>query len=376
MQPALRKTPALASHAGKQLTDFQITDTSEVRSDYGRWNSLGLSHTQCIALADAAERGEDTGEVVAGWSTGSGGGARGLFLTDAAERADYIGQSLARLIPARALLHRQRIALHLRANSALYADVKRQRMAFAHLPLDYPIAETCKALASFDPTILIAPPHRLLALAERGCALPALKHLFYGSEPMSEAERALVAASMGLTPQPIYQATEGFLGSACREDRLHLNDYALEIELEPVAGTRGFRPIITDLHRRSQPVVRLRGDDFLELDERGPCPCGFAGRTILPVTGRVRDLWRLSDRTVTSRQVTDAVEGALGGAIAWQASASPQEITLKTAPSCPAERREAAVQSLQQLTALPAASADDLPDWEGPKRRKVVWTDG
>jgi len=376
LQASMRQTPALAEHAGSKLAAFPITEISEMRADYGRWNSLGLTHAQCTALADAAERGEDTGKIVAGWSTGSGGGARGLFLTDAAERADYIGQSLARLLPARALLRRQRIALHLRTDSALYADVRRRRIAFAHFPLGAAATATGEALTRFNPTILIAPPHRLLGLAEQRCTLPSLAHLFYGSEPMSDAERAFVAERMGLRPQPIYQATEGFLGGACRAGRLHLNDYALDIELEPVAGTGGFRPVITDLHRHSQPIVRVRSDDFLELDERGRCPCGFAGRTILPIMGRVRDLWHLPDRTLTPREVVETVEGALGEALRWQASASQQEIIFRTAPDCRTEILKAAAHRLHQLTALPVRSVYDLPEWKGTKRRKVVWHDG
>ncbi len=376
LQPALRASPALADYAGKPLAQFPITDTSNLRADYGRWNSLGLSHQQCTALADAAERGEDTDEVTAGWSTGTGGGARGLFLTDPAERADYIGQSLARLLPLRALLRRQRIALHLRASNALYTDVRGRRIGFAHFPLEAPTSETAAALAQYDPTILIAPPHRLIALAEQGARFPALTQLFYGSEPISEAERDFVAERLGLIPQPIWQATEGFLGAACRHGRLHLNDHALVIELEPVAGTAGFRPIVTDLHRRSQPVVRLRGDDFIELDSLGLCPCGYAGRTILPIAGRVGDLWRFATGTITHRQVIEAVESELGGALRWQALGEPRGAELRTAPDCSPDLVQRAAAALAHLIPVPVQTASNLPEWPGPKRRKVVWQDG
>lgn len=376
LQSALRATPGLAEHAGRPLAEFPITEPSAMRADYGRWNSIGLSHGECVALADAAERGEDSGAIAAGWSTGTSGGARGLFLTTARERADYIGQSLARLLPPGALLRRQRIGLHLRASNALYTDVRGRRIGFAHFPLDAPIAETAGALARYDPTILIAPPHRLIALAAQGARLPALTHLFYGSEPMSEAERHFAGERLGLIPQPIWQASEGFLGAACTEGRLHLNEHALAIALEPVAGTPGFRPIITDLHRRSQPVVRLRGDDFIELDPRGTCPCGFAGRTIRPIAGRVGDLWHFPGRTITPRDVTETVEAELGGRIRWQAVAGPRAAMLRTAADCPPELSARAAARLAGLVPAPVQSIGDLPEWPGPKRRKVIWDDG
>ncbi len=372
LQPALARTPALAAHAGKALADIPITDTADLRRDYGQWNSVGLSHADLSAMADNAEAATEWGQLAAGWSTGSGGGPRGLFVTNPAERADYIGQSLARLLPAGALLRRQRIALHLRAGNALYSDAARGRFVFAHFPLTRSPAQTAVALRDFAPTILIAPPHRLLAFAAADLHLPALRHLFYGSEPLSAAERAVAQDHLHLVPRAIYQATEGFLGAECREGRLHLNDHSLAIELEAVPGTDGFRPVITDLRRTSQPVVRLRGDDYLELD-KGECPCGYAGRAIQPIQGRVQDVWYLQGRCLTPPQVVDAVESALGGTWRWQAVADPEDVVLNVAGDCPAGLADLAVQALARRVERPVLLRHELPDWNGPKRRKVVW---
>lgn len=377
LQPALARTPALAAHAGGALERFPVTDIADLRRDYGAWNSLGLSDAQLRTLADSAEAGETSTAdgLSAGWSTGRSGAARGLFVTTPAERAEYIGQSLARLLPARALLNRQRIALNLRAGNALYSDVTRGRMAFRHVPLAAPLDETVAALEAFAPTILIAPPHRLLALAEARVRLPALRHLFCGSEPISAAERAVITDRLGLPPRAIYQATEGFLGAECAAGRLHLNDHVLEIELEPVPGTPGFRPIITDLMRTSQPVVRLRGDDYIEPDPR-PCPCGFAARVIRPVEGRVGDLWPGAAGTVTPPQIVAAVEGVLGAAHRWQAVGEPARAVLRVAPECPLPLAEAAARALADCAGRPVTVRADLLPWSGPKRRKVVWADG
>ncbi|QDH34017.1 cell division protein FtsA [Porphyrobacter sp. YT40] len=377
LQPALTRCPALAEHAGRPFDTFPITDIADLRRDYGAWNSLGLTDSTLRAMADAAEAGEDAGPdaLSAGWSTGSGGGARGLFLASPEERAEYIGQSLARLLPASALLRRQRIALHLRAGNALYSDAGRGRIAFRHVPLSAALDETVAALEAFAPTILIAPPFRLLALAEAGLHLPSLRHLFCGSEPISAAERDLIAARLGQAPRAIWQATEGFLGAECREGRLHLNDHVLAVELEPVPRTAGFRPIITDLMRRSQPIVRLRGDDYLELDPR-PCPCGFAGRVIRPIEGHVTDLWPGALGTVTPPQIVAAVEAVLGADWRWQALGVPERAVLRVASDCPAALAERAAFALEAASARPVAIRRDLPEWAGPKRRKVVWHHG
>jgi putative adenylate-forming enzyme len=345
---------------------------TEVRADYGRWNSLGLSDAELRTMADEAERGEAGSSVTAGWSTGTGGGTRGLFVATAAERADYLGQSLARLLPTRALLQRQRIALHLRAGSSLYSDVARGRIAFGHVPLHRAPNEALADLQEFDPTILIAPAHRLLAFAQAGAKFPALRHLFHGSEPMSPAERDLITAHFGLVPRGIWQATEGFLGAECEHGRLHLNEHSLAIALEPLANTSAFRPVITDLRRRSQPVVRLLGDDLIEPDPGPPCPCGYAGRTVLPVQGRVGDIWRFGDEAVLPRRVVETVETVLGAGPRWQAVAEMDRAVLRVAPDCDQANAAIAAAALGQLVPVPVDLAFDLPPWPGPKRHKVV----
>ncbi|MFM6828808.1 MAG: hypothetical protein ACKOVA_00490, partial [Novosphingobium sp.] len=80
LQPALARTPALAAHAGKPLSQFPITLIAALRGDYGAWNSLGLGDADLRKLADASESGEGGEDLTAGWSTGSSGGARGLFV--------------------------------------------------------------------------------------------------------------------------------------------------------------------------------------------------------------------------------------------------------------------------------------------------------
>ncbi|MEO0642568.1 MAG: hypothetical protein AAFY47_04015 [Pseudomonadota bacterium] len=378
LQPFIVRTPALAMHQGKPLPQFPIINASELRADYGAWNSCGKSDAELRCLADGAEAGVSLeGELSAGWSTGSGGGQRGLYLANVAERADYIGQSLARLLPARALLKRQRLALHLRASNALYSDVSTKRFAFTHIPLEDSQTETIRKLEDFAPTILIAPPHRLLALARSGLSLPSMNYLFCGSEPISECEREPIDNGLGLRPRSIYQATEGFIAAECQYGRLHLNEHSMEMELEPVLGTNGYRPIFTDLRRKSQPIVRLRGDDFIELAaDQSPCRCGYGGRVIEPPQGRVTDLWRFDECVVTPSQVVEAVEAQHPHSGEWQAVARASEVILRIASDFGEARACGTASRLQRLTQRPTRIVPDLTAWAGPKRRKVVWADG
>lgn len=373
LTPALAATPAFAALAGAPLAAFPTVDAQAMRQDFDRRNSLGLTREAAMAAALAAEAGGDglvASGIVAGLSTGSSGGPRGLFLASSAERARYIGHSLARLLPPGALLGGTHILLVLRADSGLYRTVRRAgRFRFTYLPLGAPP----EAIAAAGADIVIAPAHVLAALARaRPAGWQVPRRLYWGAEPMGDAEAAWIAERLGTVPLPIYQATEGFLAAPCRHGRLHLAEDALAIELEPIPGTALHRPIVTDLFRRSQPMLRTRLDDALELDA-SPCPCGFGARCIRPPAGRAGDIWRFDGAVLTPRAVTDALETLLGPATDWQAIASPYEVLLRLAQ--PQDGATAGLKRwLQQRGVDVPVRIDIVPSLaDGPKRRRVRW---
>lgn len=373
LRPALRRTPGLASWAEHTIADIPVSDPQQMRDDVGRWNSLGITQEEAHAAATDAEGG-GTGEVrpgiVAGFSTGTSG-TNGLFLASASERADYVGQSLARLLPASALLSGARIALVLRADSSLYRDVgKAGAFRFLFLPLTMARQERAAALRSFAPDTLIAPAHILADLARSETPLPGLKRLFWGAEPMGAAERNWIGSVLGVRPDPIWQATEGFLGAACRHGALHLNEASIRFDFEPIPGTTAFLPIISDLRRFSQSIIRCRIDDVVEPIDT-PCPCGFGARTIRPIAGRAGDIWRLPQRSILPREVTERFEAQLGPSAQWVALASAQETRAWVNDPAHIDAARAALHALAPELPAHVEIRETLQD--GPKRRRVRW---
>ena len=331
--PVIARTPAVAALAGQPLEAFPVVRPAEIRREFERWNTLGLGGDAARAAAAEAEAGK-SGKVApgvsAGFSTGTSG-VRGVFLASEAERAAYLGQTLARVLPWDGLLRRRRIALCLRADSALYRDVKNAGpFQFSFIKLGTPMAEMRATLAAFDPHVFVAPSHVLAELARAPIAMPSLQRVFYGAEPMGALERAWVAERLRVRPDPIYQATEGFLGAACRHGMLHLNEDTLVIERQAVAGTDRFQPIVTDLRRTTQPMVRVLLDDLLQ-PAAAPCPCGSPLMAVEPVEGRVGDLWRWGDVVIAPREVEAAVSGAVGADVDWRAAGARAEIVVEVA---------------------------------------------
>lgn len=374
--PVIAKTPALAHLAGVELGSFPVVRPEQIRRDFDQWNTLGLTTPVAQAAAAEAEDGK-SGEVApgvsAGFSTGTSG-MRGVFLASEAERAQYLGQTLARLLPWDGLLRKRRVALCLRADSALYRDVsKAGPFEFRFIKLGTPLAAVERELADFDPHVLVVPSHVLAGLARSGVRLPRLERVFYGAEPMGALERAWIADRAGVQPDPIYQATEGFLGAACAHGTLHLNEDTLIIERQAVPGTDRFQPVVTDLRRTTQPMVRVVLDDLLQT--AGPCPCGSPLAAIQPVEGRVGDLWQWGAAVIAPRDVETAVSRAVGAEVDWRAIGRSTGVAVEV-EGAKAELAAATVGNLLKERGVDVpVRTEALTPMSGFKRRRVTFAD-
>lgn len=375
--PVIARTPALAHLAGALLDDFPIVQPHELRARFADWNTLGLGSDAANAAATDAEHG-GPGDVApgisAGFSTGTSG-SRGVFLASQTERAQYLGQALAKLLPWDGLLKRRRIALCLRADSALYRDVRSAGpFQFHFMQLGVSQDTIQRELKTFDPHVFVAPSHVLAALSRSRVELKSIERVYYGAEPMGDAERAWIAGVIGVRPDPIYQATEGFLGAACRHGTLHLNEDTLVIERTPVNGTTRFAPIVTDLRRTTQAMVRVQLDDLLEPID-APCPCGSALLAVRGVEGRAGDVWRWGDVAIAPREVEDAVSRAVGADVDWRAMGSAGGVWIEAVA-----HEDMAVAAVEMLLAArgvkPPVGSAAMGPMEGFKRRRVRWRDG
>lgn len=352
-------SPALKDFADADLSDIPVIGTDVFRARFADYTTGSISHDDAMAAATRAENGgagDLPGHLNAGFSTGTGGSTRGLFVTSRQERATYSGRLAGKLLAPLSLLSLRRIAVCLRAGSQLYERGGVRFFALGDANRD-------DAIVRFDPQLLVAPPQVLLDLAASGHRLPSLRHLYYGAETLNAHERIFVTERLGVRPDPIYQATEGFLGAPCAHGTLHLNEDGLIIEREDIGGGR-FRPIITDLLRHTQLVVRLRLDDVLK---PCTCPCGSALQAIEPVEGRIQDIWRWGDQTVFPAEVETAVSQNLAAHHRWQATGSTAGITYACEHASD-DIREALEPFGRPLTRIPYDRASDFP-----KRRHVRW---
>ncbi len=391
-----------AAHYGRsypRLADVPIVDKATVLADFAGFNVHGIDLDTALAAARAAERSRDfratlPGGVTVGLSSGTSG-RPGVFLVDDDERRRWAATVLGRLLDPRSLAQLGqawrpplRIAFCLRANSNLYESVASRRVDFRFVDLVAPFDAVLAGVVDARPDVLVAPSSVLVEFAraaERGALAVAPRLVVAVAEVLDPTDADRVERAWGVRPRRVYQATEGLLALDCAHGRLHLNEQGVVIEPEWLDGDGdGCRcvPIVTDLERSTQLVVRYRLDDVLRLPAvASPCPCGNPARVIEAVEGRADEVVEATgadgrrvrvfpDTVRRAMALALSSNGALAGAGAgWGIRWSPDslEVALERMGAGAADRAvEAAVRR----------ALDDLFDAVGavrPAIRFVAW---
>lgn len=280
--------PFYRDHADKPFREWPIVDKAAHLAEFGRMNAHGVSFEEAWSAAETGlSRSNGSGRIgrlTVGTSTGTSGN-RGLFLVSPSERARWLGAILAKALPDFPL-RRHRVLVMLATANELYDTASEGgRLTFAFLDIRKGVSAHRDFVERFSPDVVVAPPKALRAMAEEGFAISP-EVTFSGGEVMDPSDAAAVETRYGKAPRQIYQATEGFLGISCARGTLHLNEDAMLFEFEEVAP--GYvTPIVTDLLRTSQAMVRYRLNDVLVLGDA--CPCGSPLRTVSRIEGRCDD---------------------------------------------------------------------------------------
>jgi putative adenylate-forming enzyme len=301
LQRIVPRSPWLQQRFGSlplaRWRELPIVGKREMMEHFDMLNTVGLSRDACFAVGLQAEQSRDfTPElqgITVGFSSGTSGG-RGLFLASEAERAEWAGQALRRLLPG-PLWQGHRIALFLRASSNLYAAVKSRWVRLSWYDLAERWESHQERLEQEAPTLLVAPPSVLRRIAESGWKISPQK-IVSVAETLDALDRERLAAAFSLPIDELYQATEGFLGSTDGQGVLRLHEELLVVEPEWIdtARTR-FVPIITDFRRTTQPMIRHRLDDVLQVHPQfGEAP----PRALLQIEGRCDDLLQVDGQTI------------------------------------------------------------------------------
>jgi phenylacetate-coenzyme A ligase PaaK-like adenylate-forming protein len=325
-----------ANHDIEAWRDLPTVNKSLMMQNFARFNTAGISSEAAFEVALRAEQDRNFSPMIHGLTVGLSSGTsghRGLFLVNRLEQAAWAGVILARTLP-KFRLSGERIAFFLRSNSNLYQQVGRGRwLQFRYFDLMAPLEAAVQELNTLQPSILVAPPSMLELLAREftaGRLRVRPESLISVAEVLEPQDRDRLEGVFQAPVRQIYQATEGLLAVSCRCNSLHLQEDIVTVQLEPVqiqpvqiqpvqlepvelepvqiqpvqlepvqlepvqlepglSETNRFTPIITDLWRRTQPIIRYRLNDVLRLQNQA-CACGSSWRSIAQIEGRSDDV--------------------------------------------------------------------------------------
>ena len=278
-----------------QWREIPLMNKKEFMQYFSSLNTADISYEEALSKAKFAEQDRtfraQIDDVTIGMSSGTSG-ILGLFLVRVQEQEKWVGQILARALPENLLWPVQdRIAFFLRANSAMYERTASKRIAFHYFDLLVDLEKHLPQLQALQPTLLVAPPSLLRQLAQKqkeGGVHLSPKRVISVAEPLEPIDERLFRKIFQAPVHQIYQATEGFLGSTCAYGTMHLNEDMLIFEKEWL-DEKHFVPIITDLNRITQPIIRYRLDDVLRIRPT-PCSCSSVHLAIDAIEGRCDDI--------------------------------------------------------------------------------------
>ena len=278
------------------LSALPIIDKEVMMEHFDTLNTVHISKKEAFHVAFEAEKTRNFSptirNITVGLSSGTSGN-RGIFLVSEEEQTLWAGSIIGKVLPS-SILHKHTIAFFLRANSNLYEATKNKRISFHFFDLLDSFQQHITRLNEVKPSILIAPPSMLRKIAywqQEGLITICPKKIISVAEVLEDIDRDFISATFKQTVHQVYQCTEGFLATTCKQGTLHMNEDLVHIEKEYLDQEKGiFVPIITDFMRKTQPIIRYRLNDIL-IEKKMPCSCGSPFLALERIDGRCDDIF-------------------------------------------------------------------------------------
>lgn len=276
----------------RALSHYPLMNKKVMMDYFDTINTVGIKAQEGFKVAIEAENSRNFKPMlnnhIVGLSTGTSG-SKGLFVVSQKEKLLWLAEILAKLLPT-SLLYKHRIALFMRANSNLYESLRLSgRISFQYFDLSNDLSSLINQCECFNPTILVCPPKvlKIIAKAQRNGIIHIRPiKIISIADVLEEQDKNFIENTFKQIVHQIYQCTEGFLGATCKFGTIHLNEKNIIIEKEWVDKINGkFIPIITDLKRTTQPIVRYRLNDVLTL-KKSACQCNSPYLAIESIEGR------------------------------------------------------------------------------------------
>lgn len=285
-------SPFYKSYITSSFENFPVLEKKDFLKNFDLINTKSIKYVNAVKVALKAENTRNfkpsINDITVGLSTGTSGN-KSVFLASENERAYWTAAVIDRVLGWS--FKKRKIAFFLRANSNLYESVNSKWINFNFFDLLISNEKNLERLQSLDPTILVAQTSMLLVIADavqnKGLKINPDK-IISVAEVLSNEDKGYLEKIFCKKIHQVYQCNEGFLAHTCEKGNLHFNEDFLIIEKEYLdTEKKRFYPIITDLERITQPVIRYKLDDIIH--EKFDCDCSLNTTAIEMIEGRKDD---------------------------------------------------------------------------------------
>jgi putative adenylate-forming enzyme len=280
--------------------NLPTTNKAKMMADIGAFNTLNISTSDLTNFCLKVEKERDFTSRLNGiniaMSSGTSGN-KGIIITTPHEENYLRAAFFSRFtFPNKEKLN---LAFILRVSTPAF-DVKLFGHKLAYISQLDSIENIVNKLNNINPNVISASPSMFQILAKEiandNLKVKPQKIICYAEVLSPDIEDSL-AKSFCCPVHQIYQCSEGSIAISCKLGGLHLNEDLIAVQLYKEDGTEA-RPsepcqkmIITDLHKKSQPIIRYELNDLVTINPE-KCDCGSNFRLIESIQGRRDDmLW-------------------------------------------------------------------------------------
>ncbi|HUU78266.1 MAG TPA: F390 synthetase-related protein [candidate division Zixibacteria bacterium] len=303
VQYSVRNSPYFKKYfSGYNLDDvwnLPITNKKLMMDNFTEYNTLGFEKQELIDFCLRIEQEQNYNERFKGYNVAMSSGTsgnKGIVLTSPKEEK-YLQAVFFARFPFPKIL-RLKWAFILRVTTPAF-QVSKFGQRLTHFSLQLPLEDMRNKLQKFDPNILSAPPSMLKILAnevKEGRLKIKPKRLVSYAEVLHPEIKIEIEEAFKTKVHQIYQGSEGSIALTCKHCKLHINEDLLFVQLfdkkdNPIEpGKPSHKMIVTDLHKKSQPIIRFELNDVITLSSE-KCSCGSSFRVIDQIMGRVDDVF-------------------------------------------------------------------------------------
>lgn len=281
------------------FSSFPTTNKKEMMDNLTDYNTVELTKDQILNFCLEIEKTRDFTKRLNGLNIGMSSGTsgnKGVEIVTKREEAYMKAALFARFdFPKGEKIN---LAFILRVSAPAFS-LNKWGHKLSYISQLNTIEEITKQLEEINPNVLSAPPSMLKLIAKeienKRLNIKPQRIISY-AEILYPDVKEYLKKIFCCTIHEIYKCTEGPIAITCKHGNLHINEDLIYVETLNLDGTQTpiGKPcpklIVTDLHKRAQPIIRYELNDIITISPK-KCPCGSNFRVIEKIQGRSDDIF-------------------------------------------------------------------------------------